>query len=268
MLTATDVANFRAELADVAGLLPDSHRKGHMLPSLPEDLAVTFTGQDQLADPHDHRAPSREVPLVFKAHAGEALRVLDHTLSTWADTLGYSEAERSPAGLGRWFLQNLDLVQKRSDAAQLVDEITSAIRQARRAIDRPEDHRIFLGTCDGRVTTTGQSMICKEELYGLPWNTHTVCQTCGTEYVISTRREALRARARQYVGTASAIARFLRATGLDCNTGMIRSYAKRGRLKPVSINERGHHNYAIGDVLDALRKRYVRNKADPKIGVK
>lgn len=260
MLNATDVANFRAELADVAGILPDSHGKGHMLPSLPEDLTVTFTRQDQLADPHDHRAASREAPLVFKAHAGEALWVLNHTLSTWADALGYSGAERSPACLGRWFLQNLDKIQKRSDAAQLVDEITSAIHQARRAIDRPEDHRIFLGSCGGRVTTTSGSMICKEELYGLPWNTHAVCQTCGAECVISIRQEALRARARQYVGTASAIARFLRATGLDCSTGMIRGYAKRGRLKPVSVNERGHCKYAIGDVLDALRKRYVRSR--------
>ncbi len=262
MLSAADVANFRAGLADVAGVLPDSHGKGHMLPSLPEDLAVTFARQDQLANPRDHRAASREVPLVFKAHAWEARWVLNHTLSTWADTLGYSGAERSPAYLGRWFLQNLNLVQKNSDAAQLVDEITSAIHQARRAIDRPEDHRIFLGPCGGRVTTTSESMICKEELYGLPWNTHAVCQTCGAEYGISTRQEALRARARQYVGTASAIARVLRTAGLDCSTEMIRGYVKRGRLKPVSVNERGHCKYAIGDVLDTLRKRYVRSKAD------
>ncbi len=262
MLTATDVANFRTELADVAGILPDSHGKGHMLPRLPEDLTVTFTRQDQLADPHDHRAASPEVPLVFKAHAGEALWVLNHTLSTWADTLGYSGAERSPACLGRWFLQNLNLIQKSSVAAQLVDEITSAIHQARRAIDRPEDHRIFLGSCGGPVTTTSESMNCKEELYGLPWNTHAVCQPCGAKYVISTRQEELRARARQYVGTASTIACFLRATGLNCSTEMIRGYAKRDRLKPVSINERGHRVYAIGDALDALRKRYERNKAE------
>jgi hypothetical protein len=43
---------------------------------------------------------------------------------------------------------------------------------------------------------------------------------------------------------------------------MIRGYAHRGRLKPVGANKRGHPKYAIGDVLDTLRDRYVRRKTD------
>lgn len=259
---AIDIASFRTELADVAGIVPDSHGKGHMLPSLLEDLKVTFTRQDQLADPHAYRAVSRERPLVFKAHVGEALWVLHHTLSTWVDTLGYSGASPSSTGLARWFLQNLDLIQKSSDAIQLVDEITSAIHQARRAIDRPEDCRIFLGPCGGRIRYISGATTCKEELYGLPWNTHAVCQTCEAKHLISSRQKELRARAQQYVGTASVVAGFLRATGLDCSAAMIRSYAHRGRLKPVRVNERRHPEYAIGDVLDALRGRYARRRKD------
>lgn len=262
MLSAADVAGFRAALADVAGIVPDGHGKGDMLPSLPADLTVTFARQDQLTDPRNYGAVSREVPLVFKAHAGEALWVLYQTLSTWADTLGYSRTERSPAYLARWFLRNLDLVRKSSDAVQLVDEITNAIHQARRAIDRPEDRRLFLGPCGGRVRHASGTMVCKEELYGLPGNTHAVCQTCGAEYVISTRQEELRTRAQQYVGTAPKVAGFLRATGLDCSAEMIRGYAHRGRLKSVGANKLGHPEYAIGDVLDALRNRYVRRKTD------
>lgn len=267
MLSAADVAGFRAVLADVAGIVPDGHGKGDMLPSLHEDLTVTFTRQDQLTDPRNYGAVSREVPLVSKAHAGEALWVLYKTLSTWADTLGYSGTERSPEYLACWFLQNLDLVRKNSDAVQLVDEITNAIHQARRAIDRPEDRRLFLGPCGGRVRYASGTMVCKEEvckeeLYGLPGNTHAVCQTCGAEYVISTRQEELRASAQQYVETATKVADFLRATGLDCSAEMIRGYAHRGRLKPVGANKRGHPKYAIGDVLDALRDRYVRRKTD------
>jgi hypothetical protein len=89
-----------------------------------------------------------------------------------------------------------------------------------------------------------------------------VCRTCGAEHVISTRQEKLRTRAQQYAETAPKVAGFLCATGLDCSAEMIRGYAHRDRLKPVGANERGHPKYAIGDVLDALRDRYMRRKTD------
>jgi hypothetical protein len=54
MLSATDIVSFRAVLADVTGIVPDGHGRGDMLPSLPEDLTVTFARRDQLTDPRNH----------------------------------------------------------------------------------------------------------------------------------------------------------------------------------------------------------------------
>jgi hypothetical protein len=261
------VIALRIELADVAGIIPDQHGKGHTLPSLPDDLQVTLSSQDQLGEHGDPITGTGETPLIFKQHAGEAIWVLDQVLHQWATTLGHYTPGMGPRRLALWMFNQLDLVQKHPEAAQLVDEVTDAIHQARRAIDRPADDRIYLGRCgsESRYINgyTVRTPACEEELYGYPWLTRAVCAKCGTEYVTSDRQDWLRARQDKYQGTVAQVAGFLRATGVQCTTEQVRGYARSRnghspRLEHAGVNGQGHRTYLISDVLTALRERYVR----------
>jgi hypothetical protein len=262
----------RMELGDVAGILPDAHGKGHTLPSLPEDLHTSLSRQDQLADPNAPHHGGGDTPLVFRPHIGEAVWVLHQVLGTWAREIGFDPTGRSPRALARWLLVNLDRVQKSPDAAELADEVTDAIHQARRAIDRQDDDRIYLGPCGNQVINnsayaTRPPVTCEEELYGVPWLDRAQCLACGAEYRITDRREWLTARVSHYSGTAPEIAGFLTLTGVRCTPSMIRGYAYRhpDELPAVWANTRRHPEYLISDVLDALRDRYTRRKADSRL---
>lgn len=262
-LCNTCVIALRIELADVAGIIPtaQSGRPGEMMPSLSDELYTTLSRADQLTDPHTHSRAGGPLPLVFKPHAGEALWVLHHTLHAWAETLGCRTPTVGTVRLAQWFLGHLDVVQRTPDAAELVDEVISAVHQARRAIDRPNDRRVFLGPCGNRVTDcVGSGVACAEEVYGLPWRDTATCERCGAEHRVIQRQEWLRERAQRYLGTAPEVAGFLRLTGVECTAEMIRGYNHRGRLKPSGRNPRGHPLYLISDVLLVIRDRYVRKR--------
>jgi hypothetical protein len=258
------VIALRIELADVAGIVPDNHGKGHVLPSLPEDLTITLTSQDQLGEQGDPITGSGEIPLIFKQHAGEAVWILDQVLQQWATTLDHYVPGVGPRGLALWMFNHLELVQKHPDAAQLVDEVTDAIHQARRAIDRPADERIYLGRCGAQIhERTGWIHECREELYGYPWLDRALCPVCGTEYDIAERQSWLRERKDKYQGTVAQVAGFLRATGVQCTTEQVRGYARSRnghppRLEHAGVNDQGHRTYLISDALAAIKERYVR----------
>jgi hypothetical protein len=259
----------RVELTDVAGLIPDGHGKG-MLVSLPDELRTTLSRDDQLGDPYEGPVGgSGETPLVFRAHAGEALWVLHHALQRWAADLGFYGHHLTPRALARWLVNHLHLVAKHPDAAELADEVTDAIHQARRAIDRPNDDKIFLGKCGARIHgyhgRFTHQVLCREELYAYPWIDVITCPNsdCLAIYRVTERQEWLRERAHQYQGTAAEVAGFLRITGVECTPDQIRGYARSRhgrppRIQPAGVNDKGHATYLISDVLEAIKDRYVR----------
>lgn len=261
----------RIELSDVAGLIPDNHGKG-WLPSLPDELRTTLIGEDQLGDPNEGPVSgSGETPLVFKAHAGEALWVLHHVLQQWALALGFYAHHLTPRALAKWLVDHLDLVAKHPDAAEFADEVTDAIHQARRAIDRPDDDRVFLGKCGNPVHVSGarfmRNYVCTEELYAYPWIDVITCPNpeCLAIYRVTERKEWLREQARQHRGTSSEIAGFLRLTGMSVTSDQVRAYARSRhgrppRIEQVGVNDRGHPLFLITDVLAAVRDRYQRRR--------
>lgn len=226
------------------------------VPALIDDLNITLARWDRIGDTSIHRGG--EHPLPFRPHASEALWVLHSTLTSWATELtGGTLHPRDTPTLARWLYGQLDRIRLHHDAATIADELTYAIREARRAVDRPNDHRLFLGRCGA----DHESKPCPEELHGLPWQ-HTVqCPTCGTEWGIRERREWLQRAAHDYLGTAPEIAGFLRITGVRCTPEMIRGYAARDRLPKRGTNQQGHPLYRIRDVLQAINDRYTHRKA-------
>jgi hypothetical protein len=266
-LCAGCLIGLRVELADVAGRIPDNHGKGWLV-SLPDDLRVTQAKLDHLTD-SDPVGGSGETPLVFKAHAGEALWVLHNVLQQWVADLGFYGHQLTPRALARWLVDHLDLVAKHPQAATLVEEVTDAIHQARRAIDRPNDDRIFLGKCGATIhdqrSRFAHPRLCTEELYAYPWIDVITCPNpdCLSMYRVTERKEWLREQAQQYQGTATEVAGFLRLTGVECTPDQIRGYARSRfgrppRIQPAGANSKGHPTYLISDVLTAIKDRYVR----------
>jgi hypothetical protein len=223
------------------------------VPDLLTNLEITRSRQDKLTAPYNHGPRGGETPLPYRPHVAEVVWVLHDTLSTWARVIEPSLDEGlATADLARWLLAHPSLVRMHPDAAQLVDEVTAAVHQARRAIDRPNDNRLFLGPC-------GHGN-CREELYGVPWRVFATCAVCGTQYKISERQDWLREAAQAHLGTAPEIAGFLRITGLKCTPAMIRSYAHRDRLVAAGTNQNGHPLYRIRDVITAIHDRHQRRQ--------
>lgn len=263
------LVGLRIELSDVAGLIPDNHGKG-WLPSLPDELHTTMMRGDQLGDPTEGPlGGAEETPLVFRAHAAESLWVLWNVLQQWALALGFYAHHLTPRALAKWLVDHLDLVAKHPDAAEFADEVTDAIHQARRAIDRPDDDRVFLGKCGNPVHVSGarfmRSYVCTEELYAYPWIDVVTCPNpeCLAIYRVTERKEWLREQAQQHKGTSAEVAGFLRLTGVACTSDQVRAYARSRhgrppRIQPAGVNDRGQPTYLISDVLAAIKDRYVR----------
>lgn len=259
-MCSTCLLALQIELADVAGIIPTAQGdKPGSLPSLEDDLHVTNSREDRIPAPTAPITRGTNRVLPYRPHASEALWVLRTVLATWTGELG-GPATGDTRELAGWVLNNLNQVGKCRDAGDLIDEVTDAIHQARRAIDRPNDRRIFLGKCENRwhptpEVHTGPEVTCLEEVYGMPWEHLAVCPVCGAEHNIEERQEQLRARADGYQGTAPEVAGFLRATGLRVTSEMIRGYAHRGRLVPSGTNARGHPLYRMNDVVEAVAAR-------------
>jgi hypothetical protein len=222
------------------------------IPDLLTHLDITRSRQDKLTPPYDHGSRGGEIPLPYRPHVADVVWVLHSTLATWARTIEPALGETTPtADLATWFLTHLGRVRMHPDAAQLVDEVTDAVHQARRAIDRPNDHRLFLGPCGNGN--------CRTELYGVPWRVFATCEDCGAEYKVRQRQDWLLEAAQSHLGTAPEIAGFLRITGIKCTPAMIRSYAHRERLAAAGVNQNGHPLYRIRDVITAIHTRHENN---------
>jgi hypothetical protein len=224
------------------------------VPDLLANLDITRSRQDKLGAPYDAGRNGGETPLPFKIHVSEVVWVLHNTLSVWVQAIDDRvDQGMSTADLARWLLAHPSLVRMHPDANQLVDEITDAVHRCRRAIDRPNDQRLFLGPC-------GYGN-CVEELYGFPWHRVAVCGVCGTEYKVLERQEWLREIAQEHLGTASEISGFLRTTGVRCTPSMVRAYVSRGRLVSAGVDTRDRQLFRIKDVLAALQDRYRHRSA-------
>jgi hypothetical protein len=187
--------------------------------------------------------------------------VLHHTLSAWVTTVKGEPAPRgrfpnantipTTGALARELLINTTSIRVRVDAGELASEITSAIHQARHAIDRPNDRRQFLGPC---ATVQPDSTTCREEVYGMSWKQTTTCPACGAIHHIATRQQWLLDLAQDRLGTSTEIAGFLRTAGVSCTPSQIRGYVARGRLEPA--RDANPPLYRMCDVLTAISYRY------------
>lgn len=124
------------------------------IPDLVDDLTIAITRQDRIAGGGPKtRNGSDEQPIPIGLHAMEAADLLHHTLTAWTNHVceqrNYPRPRNDTLTLGRWLKQHMIALALTEGAEESLDEIQHAIRQARRATDRPrprlaEQHEVEL----------------------------------------------------------------------------------------------------------------------------
>ncbi|TQS29145.1 hypothetical protein [Microbispora sp. KK1-11] len=145
--------------------------------------------------------------------------------------------------LALWLLRHRGRLLGHHGAAQAVDELGDAVRQARRAIDLPPG-MWYAGPCG----VSG----CDADLYARHGARTIRCRTCGATHDASAREAWLMQQVADRLGTATEIARALHGFRPDLTPSMIRGYAHRGRLLGHGADELGRPLYRVGDVLTLM----------------
>lgn len=241
-------------------------------------LDLVITRQTAKA-PHVGGA-SREQPLPYSPHASELRWVLENTVSTWARVVSEERGVDLPKGdlrrkgessgpfceecrhescaqmrywtpvalglLAAWLTGHVEWLRHHRAANEAVEEITSIVAKATRAIDvRPD--RIYAGPC----SIEDGPKVCGHDLYADPMSAVVMCPACGRRYDVTERKEWLIEAARDHLATASEASRLCwTMLGDLVTTAMIRGYVRRGKLASHAERD-GVALYRIGDVIDA-----------------
>ncbi|WP_372728959.1 hypothetical protein [Nocardioides sp.] len=218
LLCHADTTALERELGDVAAIVADLDI------SLSKQARIGNAGQPGLAR---ERTP-------INVGAMMAADVLGNTLTTWARDigeirlLGYEDSSRFAAA---FLLNHVPEIRRHPAVVELVDEITDAIRQARRAVDRPAD-RIFVGPCMAEnPDDEGRLVTCLEDLYARTNAAEVRCKVCATEHPVAERRAWLLEQARDRLFTVREAAQMMGDVGgIKVTEASIRGYIHRGRI--------------------------------------
>jgi len=230
------------------------------VPALLAELDITLTRQDRIAAER-HGGRSADRPLPYNARAAAKASDLNTTLNAWAlDVARLAEDERDrlvehhysdTAAVAAWLGRNLHTLRLHVDAGQAHDEITNAVREARRAIDRPLE-RIFAGPCSEPLDDGTE---CREDLYAAPGKAHATCRGCGARHDMQERRDWMLSCIEDQVAYSGLLAGLVTNLGVPIGSSTIRRYAAAGRIKVISVDAKRRPLYRIGDVLDVFLKR-------------
>lgn len=240
-------ATLRGLLSDLAGLMGD--------------LDVALAKQARFGGNVGGRS-STTTALPFSYAASEAAWVARQTILVWVDWVAAVRGHDVPgtwAGVGAYLRTATAWIARHPDGPQCVEELTAAIRNARRCIDRPAERR-YVGVCNGiTVDADGLAQVCTQELYALGDHDTVECSRCGAKYGVRARQDAMLEQLREVVLTAADMARAVDGLGVDLTPERIWQWKHRGVLA-VTLDENGNPRadihgrplYRVGDVLDIV----------------
>jgi hypothetical protein len=230
------------------------------VPELVEELEVTVTRQARI-NAEKHGGRSAERPLPWNEHAAIVASDLNTTLNAWAlDTSRLGEDERDllvdhhytdTKAVAGWLARNIRTLRQHPEAGQAHDELTNAVREARRAVDRPLE-RVFAGPC-GEPDEDDRE--CREDLYAASGKATATCKACGARHDMAERREWMLSCIEDQVAYSGLLAGLVSNLGVQIGSSTIRRYASAGRIKVISVDAKRRPLYRIGDVLDVFLKR-------------
>ncbi len=248
LLCHDDTSRLERELGDVAAIVAE--------------LDVTLSRQDRISSSsgasESDKARSEDSGLAPLKHtrspvnwgASTVASDLQNTLTTWARDVGDRDdiwaANCNSSTAASWvLLGNIDHIRRHPAVAELFDEVTDAITQARRAVDRPAD-REYLSQCMVETPDDeGRMVTCLAELYARKGASSVTCKVCGITHDVTERRVAMLERARDMLFTVREAARMMGDVGgIRVTEASIRGYVHRGRI--------GYHTgtlIRLGDLL-------------------
>jgi hypothetical protein len=249
----TCTGRLRRLLADLLGLM--------------EDLDIALAKCARFGDSVGGRSTS--TALAFGYAASEAGYVARQTILVWVDWVTAVRGHDVPttwSGVAAYLHQAAGWIAAHPDGPQIVDELTAAITQARRTIDRPAE-RHYIGTCGGLIEAadlTGAlgAADCTQELYAHADRDTVDCPRCGTAWQVRARQDAMLARIRDHELNAADMARAVDGLGIDLNPERIRQWKRRGVLEVACdadgrphADVKGRPLYRVGDILDIVAGR-------------
>lgn len=230
---------------------------------LADDLDVMLAKQTRFGGRSENRpTKASEAPMPCDLRATEARDVLRSTLVTWTRMIhsdvystppptvpgpicrracthsscqsiadsrrGGLPADTLPA-IAAWLARYVEWLRRAVYGAEALDEITAAVRQALRAVDRPVE-RVYAGSCPN----------CGAGVYGPQDRLWVACRTEGCPGGVEDPKKARLHRARRAEGaavTASEAALALKGLGAKAVTPRwIRELVADGRLTPVTTD--------------------------------
>lgn len=197
--------------------------------------------------PHDGTRGMTSAPTPINFSAAD---LLDQTLAL-ARMLAQAANLRFGRSMGvHGLLKGLDrpepcaALATRPDAWDIVRLIDDAAWHARQLTDPEPSHR-YIGVCErcGYGVWIPETQPINEADHR--------CVMCGHMSPISQIVQAheLRLLTSGTIGTGAELRQQLRACGLRVNANTMRSWVKRGRLKPVGANDDGVSVFALADIL-------------------
>lgn len=252
------------------------------VPALVEDLTTTFARLDQMRGPGPSIGKSTERPLPWNDRVPQRLDHLTEVLCRWArpvarerqlDALPHIPHARDPKDparipahrhtaiyAARLLSDSWTTVRTLRYAGDAHAEIIDAIRQARRATDRPAELR-YLGQCSAPLEAGGK---CEADLYAHPAKRTVTCRACVAEHDVEQRRAVLREamceHMEAHVGTAAEVAGWLRMAGVNVGTSTVRRWGASGRMPVERRNGRGHPLYRVGAVREVFERLHEKRK--------
>lgn len=229
------------------------------VPALVDELEVTITKQRAL--PTEGGSAASETALPWHEKAADARRALHGLLAMWSrfceeEHVRHSSPRVRPldehddnlVALSRWLLWRVDGLTLHDIGPEAVEEITDAVAECHRIIDRRPD-RWYAGPC---TETTDDLRECGADLYARRTVGEVRCRDCGAVYDVEKRRRWLLDEAEDRLADAATVARAVSWLGAEpLNPGRVRKWAERGR-----ITAKGHDGrrplYRIGDAIDLL----------------
>lgn len=246
------------------------------------DLDLAITRQARIGSRDGSRPTEAAVPVNLKA--SEVAGNLKGILSSWARVVheetdapllgptcrrcqhgscaAIRHRELPPdtlTGIAAWLRPRVGWLRHHEAGAEAYDEITEAVRDARRIVDRPAD-KLYAGPCDE----------CGEDLYARLEAVYVTCTSDAHEegeeptWSVEERRRWLLDSARDVLASGTEISRALTRYAQPVTPSALRGYVHRGQLVARGERQEGGRMvmlYRLGDVLDILQRQAERVSA-------
>lgn len=218
---------------------------------LATELDTTRSRQDRIGgDNAGRRNADRGLP--WKEPASEAAWVLANTLTSWvrdlANTRGVEVDASGLAGLATWLRNRLDWLRAHPDVEQAFAELVAAVRNARRAVDRP-----------AVLPYAGRCHECDDHMYARMDRPVVTCRACEHQHDTEALRQWLLDAVAHRNLTATELAQSLPALlGAPLPLATVKTWIDRGHLFRTGRDEQGRATYRIQDVVTLALSRPTR----------